>query len=181
MDLELYFHELSRFCEQRYELAIGHTFLILFSKSSLSLSVLACLFAQCCSNLKIVECKYFARVSRATVSNLGLVQGLNARRVPQISSKATLLSTARPVQRIAARLPAPHHIKTANAKLASSSKRTDSGNLLEKEVPPFFLSCLMFVGVWRRSILAGVLETARANLECQKERSFVHAALTLPA
>ena len=135
MDLELDFHELSRFCEPGHELAVGDTFSILFSKSVLSLCLVRCLLAHFCSNLRRGECKYFVRVSQTTVSNLGLVQGLNVRCVPQISSKTTLLlSTARPVQRTAKRLPAPNHVKAANAKLASSSRRTDNGNLLEKEV-----------------------------------------------
>ena len=112
--------------------------------------------------------------------------------VPQISSKTTLLlSTARPVQRTAKRFLAPHHVKTANAKLASSSKRTDNGNLIEKEVVHrfFFLSCLMFIGV---SVTLNLGRCARNDTSefGMPERkimqgfdmlTIVHAALTLPA
>ena len=73
-------------------------------------------------------------MSWATLGNLGMVQALNVRCVHQTISRTTLLSTAYHVQKGARHLMAPHHMKTANVKLASSSQKMESGNLIEEKV-----------------------------------------------
>ena len=92
---------------------------------------LGCLFGQCCSDPRQLRANIFAK---QRLSNLGMVQALTVRCVHRTISRATLLSTARLVQKGAQHLMVRPHLKTANVKLASSLKRTESGSLTEKEV-----------------------------------------------
>ena len=68
------------------------------------------------------------------LSNLGMVKALDVRCVHRTISRTTLLSTACLVQKGARHLMGPPHMQVANVKLASSSKRMESGSLMEKEV-----------------------------------------------
>ena len=88
--------------------------------------------------------KRCAGMSWATWSNLGMVQALNVRCVQRTISRTTLISSAYLVQKGAQHLMAPLRTKTANVKLASSSKKMESGHLIEEKV----LLRLDFCHVW---------------------------------
>ena len=69
-----------------------------------------------------------------TLGNLGMVQAFNVRCVQRTISRTTLLSTACLVQKGARHLMGPLRAKTANVKLANSSKQMESGHLIEEKV-----------------------------------------------
>ena len=106
----------------------------------------------------------------ATLSNLGMVQALNVRCVHRTISRTTLLSTACLVQKGAQHLMVPPHMQVANVKLASSSKKMESWNLIEQKIWPQldFCHAWCLLAFWWCFILTGELETAPVHSECQK-------------
>ena len=132
-------------------------------------------------------CTFFCK---ATFSNLGMVQALNVRCVHRTISRTTLLSTACLVQKGAQHLMVPPHMQVANVKLASSSKRMESWNLIEQKIWPQLDFChawCLLVFRWC-SILTSALQNCTSALG-MSERScnglrcltVVHATLTVPA
>ena len=98
--------------------------------SLLQLAVISsCIFLDVCLLNAVLH--FFCK---ATLSNLGMVQAFNVRCVHRTISRTTLLSTACLVQKGARHLMGPPHMQVADVKLASSSKRMQSGSLIEKEV-----------------------------------------------
>ena len=133
--------------------------------SLLQLAVISsCIFLDVCL-LNAVLHFFFCK---ATLSNLGMVQALNARDVQRTISRTTLLSTACLVQKGAQHLMGPPHTKTANVKLASSSKRMESWNLIEQKIWPQLDFChawclLVFRGC---SILTSALQNYTKLHQC---------------